>query len=48
MSLDGYIDDLSGNVDWLNGDGSEKNNQETYNSFIRGIDTVPNCRFFNS
>ncbi|MGL4903495.1 MAG: dihydrofolate reductase family protein [Cetobacterium sp.] len=40
MSLDGYIANKDGKVDWLEGDGSDKNNVGTYFSFIENIDTV--------
>lgn len=38
MSLDGYIADRSGGVDWLTGTGTEE--PDSYAEFIQGIDTV--------
>ncbi len=40
ISLDGYVADKNGGVDWLGGDDSEPQNFGTYNDFINGIDTV--------
>ncbi len=40
MSLDGYIADPDGNVDWLGGQNSGENDMESYEEFIRDVDTV--------
>ena len=40
MSLDGYIADKNGGVDWLTGQDKEAESGDTYSEFINGIDTV--------
>lgn len=40
MSLDGYIGDEHGNVDWLNGQNEQEKNIDTYSIFIKDVDTV--------
>lgn len=40
MSLDGYIADRNGDVDWLQGDGSDQNHAGSYPAFYDSIDTI--------
>lgn len=40
MSLDGYIADKSGSVDWISGDGSDNDNPGSYGEFFETIDTI--------
>ena len=39
-SLDGYIADAHGEVDWLQGQGETQGDVDSYSEFIREIDTV--------
>ena len=40
MSLDGYIADECGNVNWLNGQDMSVENIDAYSVFVRDVDTV--------
>lgn len=40
MSLDGYIADCNGGVDWLTGQSESAENMDTYTTFVKDVDTV--------
>lgn len=40
MSLDGYIADCDGGVAWLEGQGQDDENIDTYAEFVKSVDTV--------
>lgn len=40
MSLDGYIADSNGSVDWIAGHGHNEENFDAYAEFVKDVDTV--------
>ena len=40
MSLDGYIADSKGGIDWLKGQSSNDKDLDTYSEFVKSIDTI--------
>ena len=40
MSLDGYIADETGGVEWLTGQGEDAESADSYGTFEKSVDTV--------